>query len=37
MLYGLTRDGETTTDTVDTLLASAAAQAEDYLRRRASQ
>ena len=37
MLFALTRDGETTSDTVDTLLASAAAQAEDYLRRRAGQ
>jgi hypothetical protein len=37
MLFALTRDGETTSVIVDTLLASAAGQAEDYLRRRASQ
>lgn len=37
MLFALTRDGETTGDTVDTLLAGAASQADDYLRRRTSQ
>lgn len=37
MLFALTRDGETTSDTVDALLACAAEQAEDYLGRRTSQ